>query len=149
MEPSSDLQHFVVAQEPVFARVLAELAAGCKQSHWMWFVFPQLTGLASSATARRYALAGLEEARAYLTHPLLGARLRECTRRVNAIEGRSVEEIFGYPDYLKFRSCMTLFAHAAGDASEGREFHAALAKYYRGEPDAATVKLLSGPACGT
>src|SRR6059058_6299598 len=115
MSDPFSLQRFVDAQEGVFAEVCAELAAGRKESHWMWFVFPQLQGLGSSATARRYALASVEEARAYLAHPVLGARLRECTRLVNGTEGRTIEEIFGYPDYLKFRSCMTLFERAAVD----------------------------------
>src|SRR5207237_9829521 len=100
-------------REGSFAEVCAELAAGGKESHWMWFVFPQLKGLGSSATARHYAIGSLEEARAYLAHPVLGPRLRECTGLVNRIEGRSVEAIFGYPDHLKVRSCMTLFARAA------------------------------------
>src|SRR2546429_9101549 len=101
MDDRYDLTRFVAAQEPLFDRVRAELAAGRKESHWMWFVFPQLQGLGSSATARRYALAGIEEARAYLPHPPLGARLREGTRLVNRIEGRTVEEIFGPPEPLQ------------------------------------------------
>jgi uncharacterized protein (DUF1810 family) len=145
MDDRYDLTRFVAAQEPLFDRVRAELTGGRKESHWMWFVFPQLQGLGSSATARRYALACIEEARAYLAHPLLGARLRECTRLVNRIEGRTVEEIFGYPDHLKFRSCMTLFACAAGEDPLFRE---ALRKYFAGEGDPLTRKLLTS-ACGT
>jgi uncharacterized protein (DUF1810 family) len=148
MDDRYELTRFVAAQEPLFDRVRAELAAGRKESHWMWFVFPQLQGLGSSATARRYALACIEEARAYLAHPLLGARLRECTRLVNRIEGRTVEEIFGHPDHLKFRSCMTLFACAAGEAGDGPLFREALRKYFAGEGDPLTRKLLSS-ACGT
>jgi uncharacterized protein (DUF1810 family) len=109
-----DLQRFVAAQAAVYPEVLAELGAGEKRSHWMWFIFPQLAGLGRSATARRYALSSLAEARAYLAHPLLGARLRECTQLVNEVTGRSAAQIFGFPDELKFHSCMTLFAHAAG-----------------------------------
>jgi uncharacterized protein (DUF1810 family) len=143
-----NLTHFVEAQGPLFTRVRAELAAGRKTSHWMWFIFPQLAGLGSSPAARRYAIASAEEARAYLAHPVLGARLRECTRRVNRIEGRTIEEIFGYPDHLKFRSCMTLFACAAGEAGEGPLFREALRKYFAGEEDPLTRKLLTS-ACGT
>jgi uncharacterized protein (DUF1810 family) len=148
MDDRYDLTRFVAAQEPLFDRVRAELTGGRKESHWMWFVFPQLQGLGSSATARRYALACIEEARAYLAHPLLGARLRECTRLVNRIEGRTVEEIFGYPDHVKFRSCMTLFACAAGEAGDGPLFREALRKYFAGEGDPLTRKLLTS-ACGT
>ena len=148
MDDRYNLTRYVEAQEPLFARVRAELAAGCKESHWMWFVFPQLAGLGSSPTARRYAIASVEEARAYLAHPVLGARLRECTRLVNRIEGRTIEEIFGYPDHLKFRSCMTLFACAAGEAGDGPLFREALRKYFAGEGDPLTRRLLTS-ACGT
>jgi uncharacterized protein (DUF1810 family) len=148
MEDQYNLTRFVEAQDPLFARVCAELAAGCKESHWMWFIFPQLLGLGSSPTARRYAIASVEAARAYLEHPVLGARLRECTHLVNRIEGRTIEEIFGYPDHLKFRSCMTLFAYAAGDADQGGVFRDALARYFAGEGDPLTRKLLTS-ACGT
>jgi uncharacterized protein (DUF1810 family) len=99
-----DLQRFLTAQEGPYAQVLGELRAGQKRSHWMWFIFPQIRGLGRSATAERFAISGRDEAEAYLEHPVLGARLRECTRLVNAVEGRSAEEIFGFPDYLKFRS---------------------------------------------
>jgi uncharacterized protein (DUF1810 family) len=143
MDDRYNLTRLVEAQDPLFARVRAELAAGCKESHWMWFIFPQLAGLGSSPTARRYAIASVEEARAYLAHPVLGARLRECTRLVNRIEGRTIEEIFGYPDHLKFRSCMTLFACAAGEAGDGPLFREALRKYFAGEEDPLTRKLLT------
>ena len=113
MDDPCDLARFVLAQAPVFERVCAELAAGRKDSHWMWFIFPQLKGLGSSPTAERYGIGSLAEARAYLAHPLLGKRLRTCTQLVNRVEGRTAQAIFGYPDYLKFRSCMTLFACAA------------------------------------
>lgn len=140
-----DLRRFVDAQDRVYDTVLAELRAGRKRTHWIWFVFPQLTQLGRSATARRYGISGLAEARAYLAHPVLGPRLRECTRLVGAVEGRSVEEVFGYPDYLKVRSCMTLFAHAADD---DREFGAVLDAHYRdfpdGREDPATLALLAG-----
>src|SRR6185369_340280 len=98
-----NLKRFVEAQEDVFAEVISELGAGRKRSHWMWFIFPQIAGLGYSETARYYAIANLEEAKAYLEHPILGPRLRECCRLVNLVEGRSVEQIFGYPDNLKFR----------------------------------------------
>jgi uncharacterized protein (DUF1810 family) len=136
-----DLERYVRAQEPVFVRVCAELAAGRKQSHWMWFVFPQLGGLGSSSMAQRYAIGSLAEARAYLAHPLLGERLRTCTQLVNRIEDRSAQAIFGYPDDLKFRSCMTLFALAAADGN--KLFSEALAKYFAGEGDPHTHELLT------
>jgi uncharacterized protein (DUF1810 family) len=146
MSDPYDLARFVAAQEPCFARVCAELDAGRKSSHWMWFIFPQLEGLGASATARRYAISGLPEARAFLEHPLLGPRLRECTQRLLALQGRSAAEIFGYPDELKLRSCLTLFGHASpGD----RLFGEALERYFGGEPDPLTVRLLTSSACGT
>jgi uncharacterized protein (DUF1810 family) len=138
MAPES-LERFVQAQEPVFERVMAELRGGQKTSHWMWFVFPQIEGLGHSPTARRFALSSRAEAEAYLRHPVLGPRLRECTRLVNAVEGRSIEEIFGYPDHLKFRSCVTLFAHATGD---NQVFVDALGKYFGGEYDPLTLDRL-------
>jgi uncharacterized protein (DUF1810 family) len=139
-----DLGRFLEAQQGCYRRVLEELAVGRKSSHWMWFIFPQLKGLGMSATARRFGLAGLDEARAYLAHPLLGQRLRECTRAVLAVEGRSAHEIFGTPDDLKLRSCLTLFAAAVspGAARAEQLFSEALAKYYGGEPDPRTLELL-------
>ena len=136
-----DLERFVTAQQPLYAQVCAELAAGHKSSHWMWWIFPQLRGLGSSPTAQRFAIGSLAEARAYLAHPLLGARLRECTQLVNGIAGSSAQAIFGYPDYLKFRSCMTLFAAAA--ERDDAAFVAALQKYFAGEADPLTRKLLT------
>ena len=105
-----DLQRFVRAQDPVIDRVRAELRAGDKRSHWMWFVFPQAAGLGQSEMSKRYAISGAEEAAAYLRHPVLGARLKELTATVNGLQGRTAEQIFGGIDALKFRSCMTLFA---------------------------------------
>jgi uncharacterized protein (DUF1810 family) len=134
------LQRFVDAQEPVYAQVIDELRAGDKRSHWMWFIFPQIEGIGSSPTAQRFAIAGLDEARSYLAHPLLGPRLRECTALVNDTEGKTLDDIFGYPDNLKFRSSMTLFARAAQDNAI---FEAALAKYCAGEPDPLTVAKLA------
>ena len=129
--------------------VLAELRAGRKASHWMWFVFPQVQGLGSSSTAQHYAIATREEGRAYVEHPLLGSRLKECTQLVLNIEGRSAQQIFGYPDDLKFSSCMTLFADVA---PEEPLFRAALHKYFAGEPESRTLALLGelepeGPDC--
>lgn len=133
------LERFVQAQEPVIERVMAELRAGRKASHWMWFVFPQIQGLGHSPMAQRFAIASRAEAEAYLLHPVLGPRLRECTRLVNDVAGRSIEEIFGYPDYLKFRSSMTLFAHASAD---NRVLLDALSKYFGGECDPLTLDRL-------
>lgn len=135
-----DLERFVEAQDPKYARVLNELRRGRKVSHWMWYVFPQVAGLGMTATSKRYSISGLDEARAYLDHKLLGPRLRECTALVNAVHDRSAQAIFGHPDYLKFRSCMTLFAQATDDNAE---FVAALDKYYNGEPDSLTLEKLT------
>ena len=134
-----DLRRFVDAQDRVYDTVLAELRTGAKRSHWIWFVFPQLRGLGHSTTAQHYGISSLDEARAYLAHPVLGPRLRECTRLVAAIEGRSVDQIFGWPDNLKVRSSMTLFSHATDDNGD---FRAVLDKFYAGEDDPATVELL-------
>lgn len=139
MNAGADLQRFVDAQEAVYDDVLDELHDGRKASHWMWFVFPQLHGLGQSPMAVRYGIGSLGEARAYLRHPLLGPRLRECARLVLAVEGRSAREIFGSPDDFKLRSCMTLF-RAAEPAETG--FDAVLRKYYGGEADPRTLALL-------
>ena len=136
------LQRFIEAQDSCFAQVRSELAAGKKRSHWMWFVFPQITGLGSSPMAQLYAISGLDEAKAYLTHPVLGDRLRDCTALVNAVEGRAIGEIFDYPDDLKFRSSVTLFAWAASDQPGNQVFSEALAKYFDGVPDQATLDQL-------
>ncbi len=132
-----DLQRFRDAQEPVIAQVRRELAAGSKRTHWMWFIFPQLRGLGHSATARHFGLAGLDEARAYLADAVLGPRLVECTELVNQLDGRTAHQIFGSPDDMKLRSCLTLFA-----AIEPTPFAAALRKYYDGAPDPKTLELL-------
>jgi uncharacterized protein (DUF1810 family) len=133
-----DLQRFVDAQARVIDRVRAELKAGVKKSHWMWFIFPQVKGLGHSETARRYALHSLDEARAFHAHPVLGPRLRECTRLVLAINKNAIGEIFAYPDDLKFRSSMTLFARATPEPL----FRQALEKYFAGEEDPETVKRI-------
>lgn len=135
------LQRFVDAQAGAYAQAREELRDGRKASHWMWFVFPQLRGLGHSAMAQRYGIASLDEARAYLAHPLLGERLLECTRLVLAVEGRSARAIFGPPDDFKFRSCMTLFGFAAPDEDV---FAQALDRYFGGEPDPRTLEQLSG-----
>jgi uncharacterized protein (DUF1810 family) len=134
-----DLKRFVDAQAPVYQRVAAELRQGRKQSHWMWFIFPQLAGLGHSPMAQRFAIAWREEAIAYLEHGILGPRLRECTVLVNAVEGKTIREILGSPDDLKFRSSMTLF----GAVSSDPQFSAALDKYYGGEADRRTLELLA------
>jgi uncharacterized protein (DUF1810 family) len=140
MTDAFDLQRFVDAQAPVYQRVLAELRQGQKQSHWMWFIFPQLAGLGHSPMARRFAIRSREEAVAYLGHGDLGPRLRECTALVNAVEGRTIREILGSPDDLKFCSSMTLFGAVSSDAV----FADAIAKFYGGAPDRKTLELLAG-----
>jgi uncharacterized protein (DUF1810 family) len=134
-----NLQRFVDAQNAVFEQVCAELREGRKQDHWMWFIFPQLHGLGNSEMAVHFAITSREEAEMYLQHPVLGPRIRECTRLVNLVEGRSIHQIFGYPDDLKFRSSMTLFAAAT---SENKIFNHALQKYFSGEPDRLTIGRL-------
>lgn len=133
------LQRFINAQAPLMARVETELRAGRKSSHWMWFVFPQMRGLGRSAMAERYGIASLDEARAYLAHPVLGKRLRDCCSLVLAVQGSSAHAIFGSPDDSKFRSSLTLFKRAAPE--EG-VFAEALQKYYAGMEDPATLALL-------
>ena len=142
MHDPYDLHRFVDAQAGVYEAVVDELRDGRKASHWMWFVFPQLRGLGHSPTAQHYGIASLDEARAYLAHPLLGERLRACTRLVLQVEGRSAHAIFGSPDDFKFRSCMTLFCFAAPDEDL---FDEALGRYFGGEPDPRTVGLLGIP----
>jgi uncharacterized protein (DUF1810 family) len=136
-----DLQRFVDAQAPVIEAVLDELRAGRKRSHWMWFVFPQLDGLGHSPMARRYAIASLAEARAYLQHPLLGPRLEQCSTLVLQVADASVHQIFGSPDDMKFRSSMTLFSQASPDKEV---FAACLSKYFDGAGDPRTLALLAG-----
>ena len=133
-----DLQRFIDAQAPIYARVVAELSRGQKQSHWMWFIFPQLGGLGHSAMAQRFAIASREEAVAYLSDAVPGSRLKECTALVRAVEGRTAREILGSPDDLKFQSSMTLFSAVSPDL----EFSAAIAKFYGGRPDQTTLDLL-------
>ena len=134
-----DPERFVEAQAAVYGRVCDELRHGEKRSHWMWFVFSHIAGLGHSEMARRYALASLDEARAYLEHPLLGARLRECVELLNGLQGRRIEQVMGYPDDLKLRSSLTLFARAC---SENQIFLDALKKFHEGELDAETLKRL-------
>ena len=133
-----DLSRFVDAQAPDYDRALSELRAGEKRSHWMWYVFPQLEGLGLSPMSRRYSIKSAAEAKAYLDHPLLGSRLRECFTALNALTGRSAHEIFGSPDDLKLRSCATLFAHVSGE----KIFTAIIEKYFDGEQDERTLRLL-------
>lgn len=133
------LERFVRAQAPVYSTVVAELRSGRKRSHWMWFIFPQIAGLGHSAMAQAYALASLDEARAYLAHPLLGVRLCECAGLVAAIAGKSAQDIFPYPDDLKFHSSMTLFAQAAEDK---QLFLDCLQQYFGGKPDPHTIARL-------
>jgi len=133
------LQRFIDAQDPVFDQVRQELRQGRKQSHWMWFVFPQISGLGSSPMASRFAISSLAEAKAYLQHPILGQRLRECAQLTMQVEGRSALEIFGYPDDMKFRSSMTLFARASPDE---QVFKDAIQKYFDGEFDPLTLERL-------
>jgi uncharacterized protein (DUF1810 family) len=135
-----ELERFVDAQAPVYASVLAELRRGRKQSHWMWFIFPQFAGLGHSAMAQRYALSSRDEAVAYIGHGVLGPRLRECTALVNAVEGRTIHDILGSPDDLKFHSSMTLFAAVSSEP----EFTEAITKLYGGTPDRKTLALLGG-----
>lgn len=134
-----DLERFLRAQDPVFRDLLGELARGRKQTHWMWFVFPQVAGLGFSAMSQRYAIGSRAEAEAYLAHPVLGPRLIECTRLVLAVDGRTINAILGAPDDSKFRSSMTLF----GAVSNEPVFDEALAKYFAGERDGATLEILS------
>ena len=138
-EDPHDLQRFVQAQQGTVDAALAELRAGAKRTHWMWWVFPQLAALGRSATARHYGLAGLDEARAYLAHPLLGERLRACAQAAAEARADSALALMGSPDDLKLRSSMTLFAQAADDDAD---FTAVLDKYYGGEPDPRTLDLL-------
>jgi uncharacterized protein (DUF1810 family) len=139
MDDPHGLERFVQAQAPVYAQALAELRAGRKRSHWMWFVFPQIAGLGSSPMAQRYAIASLEEASAYLEHPVLGARLRECANAMRAVDGRSAHDILGSPDDLKFHSSMTLFHHAA---TAEPVFGDCLQKYFAGQEDPQTLVRL-------
>ena len=135
-----DLSRFVTAQDPVFETVLGELRAGRKQTHWMWFVFPQLRALGRSSTATFFGIRSIDEARAYLGHPVLAERLARSVDAVLGISGRSAHAIFGSPDDLKFRSSMTLFSQAGG--KEGERFRRALHRFFAGEPDRRTLELM-------
>jgi uncharacterized protein (DUF1810 family) len=137
-----DADRFLLAQEPVFATAIAELRRGRKESHWMWFIFPQLRELGHSATARYYGLEGVEEARMYLAHPILSPRLVQATEAVLAIQHRSLAEIFGSPDDMKFRSCMTLFSLVVED-QRAYPFSQALERFCEGEPDRLTLDLVA------
>jgi uncharacterized protein (DUF1810 family) len=139
MSDSHNLERFVEAQNTVYDQVRSELQQGVKRGHWMWFIFPQIAGLGSSSMAARFAISSLEEAKAYLAHPVLGARLIECTELVNRIARRNIQRIFAYPDDLKFRSSMTLFAKAT---AQNQVFTEALDKYFDGEWDDRTIELL-------
>ena len=139
------LNRFTKAQERIYGNVLSELKSGKKTTHWMWFIFPQLEGLGRSETARFYAIKSLKEAQEYLNHPVLGSRLRECSALVLGIEDRSVEDIFGFPDHLKFRSSMTLFSCVT---NTDPVFEAVLARFFQGKRDTRTLELL-GPKSPT
>lgn len=139
MEADDPFEHFVIAQEPVFDQVLRELSAGMKQSHWMWFIFPQLAGLGVSERAQLYALDSVHAAECYLQHPLLGARLRQCTQLVLDVPDLTALEIFGELDCMKFQSSMTLFSLAS---QPGDLFDRALQKFFAGQRDALTLRLL-------
>jgi len=142
MDDADDLERFLEAQNPIFERVLAELRTGRKRSHWMWFIFPQLAGLGHSSMAAAFAIASRRQAEAYLAHQILGTRLRQCTQLVGDVPQRSISEIFGYHDDLKFHSSMTLFASVAGG---NRIFSDVLEKYFSGEFDQRTIELLKSP----
>jgi uncharacterized protein (DUF1810 family) len=144
-----DLIPFVNAQAQVYSRVVEELTDGRKRTHWIWFIFPQLVGLGRSATAQRYAIRDLEQARRYLADPLLGGRLRDDVRRMIVHKDRSALEILGSPDDLKFRSCVTLFRQAASEDSDRMFLTEALDQFYDGNPDPRTLELLgSQPSRG-
>ncbi|MBS0581228.1 MAG: DUF1810 domain-containing protein [Proteobacteria bacterium] len=143
MEDPYELERFIQAQRPVYRRVLEELTQGHKRTHWMWYVFPQLRGLGSSAIARTYGLESIAEARAYLAHPLLGEHLRQCSRLMLEARGGDARQILGYPDDLKLRSCMTLFASAADDPADQRLFRSVLERYFAGIEDPLTRELMT------
>lgn len=142
MQDPHELSRFVQAQQEDYRRALAELQNGAKRSHWMWYIFPQYDGLGFSSMAKRYAIKSVEEAKEYLAHPILGPRLRECVDAILKVEGRTASQIFGFPDDMKLRSSLTLFAAV----SEPRSiFEKALDKYYRGERDDKTLSLMGRP----
>lgn len=137
-----NLARFTEAQDGIYGSVLAELRAGRKRSHWIWYIFPQMYGLGFSSTSKYYAIRSIEEARAYLDHPVLGQRLRECSEIVLGVEGRSASEIFGYPDDMKLHSSMTLFAYVAADPFS--VFARVLDQYFHGRQDSKTLSLIDG-----
>jgi uncharacterized protein (DUF1810 family) len=143
MKDPHNLQRFVDAQDGIYESVLRELRAGQKRGHWIWYIFPQIQGLGRSATSQEYAIKSQNEAKAYWEHPILGSRLEECTQLVLRVDGRTAEQIFSYPDSLKFRSCMTLFERSATDSTI---FRAALLKYFGGESDQLTLDILKKQA---
>jgi uncharacterized protein (DUF1810 family) len=138
----ADLIRFVNAQAEVYSQVIEELTDGCKRTHWMWFIFPQLAGLGHSAMAQRYAIHDLDQAKRYLADPILGTRLRHDVRLMTGHKGKSALDILGSPDEFKFRSCLTLFGQAASDNSDRMLFAEALDQFYGGEPDPRTLDLL-------
>ena len=140
MNDPYDLERFVRAQRDDYERALSEIVSGRKRSHWMWYIFPQIQGMGSSAMSRRYAIKSQAEARAYLDHALLGPRLLACVEAMLNLEGRSVEQVFGFPDDRKLRSCATLFAEVS---SSGSVFHRLIEKYFQGEHDAATLRQMA------
>jgi uncharacterized protein (DUF1810 family) len=139
MESPRNLQRFLDVQEPLYVQVCAELRAGRKRTHWMWFIFPQMRGLGHSSMAERFGIASLEEARAYAAHPGLGARLRECCELLLQLKSDNATAVFGFPDDVKLRSSMTLFARAVPHEAA---FRGLLKKFFGGEGDAATLRLL-------
>lgn len=143
-QPASHrLERFLLAQQPVMERVIAELRNGRKESHWMWFIFPQIAGLGHSPMAKQYAIASLDEAIAYLKHPLLGMRLHDCSSLVLRIQDASIEQVFPYPDHLKFHSSMTLFSRAAeAGGLVHRVFHDCLQRHFRGQPDTGILERI-------
>ena len=144
-EDPHDLMRFAEAQKDIYDQALAEIRGRRKRTHWMWYIFPQIDGLSFSSTSRRYSIKSVEEAKAYLNHPILGPRLLECIQAVVRIEGRSATDIFGSPDDLKLRSCATLFASVSPADSV---FERVLGKYYPGGPDGKTLQLLGIDSSG-
>ncbi len=138
-----DLDRFVRAQDGIYEAALAEVASGRKRSHWMWFIFPQFAGLGSSPTSEHFAIRSEDEARAYLGHSILGPRLRQCAEALLSVSGRTASQIFGYPDDVKLRSSMTLFASVS---APGSVFHQVLDRYFDGDPDGRTLDLLAPPS---
>ncbi len=139
MNSDNTLNHFLSAQQSIYTQVLQELQNGKKTTHWMWFIFPQIDGLGPSTTAKYYSIKSINEAKEYIDHPVLGKRLLECSNIILKIEGKSVEDIFGYPDYLKLKSCMTLFNYAV---PKHKVFADVLNKYFAGEQDEQTISIL-------